>query len=46
MYGLLLENHEKDSYTMRKILIDYLGKIKEVPLLSSKRDGLERIIKI
>ncbi len=31
---------------MRKILINYLGQIKEVPLLSSKRDGQERIVRI
>lgn len=31
---------------MRKITIQYLGKVKDVPLVSSRRDGLERIIKI
>jgi len=31
---------------MRKITINYLGKIKDVPLVSSRRDGKERIIKI
>ena len=31
---------------MRKITIQYLGKIKDVLLVSSRRDGLERIIKI
>ena len=44
-----MENDEKNTdkiRDMRKILIDYLGKIKEVPLISSKRDGQERIVKI
>jgi len=31
---------------MRKITISYIGKIKRVPLVSSRRDGKERIIKI
>ncbi|MDH6310915.1 hypothetical protein M2448_003867 [Dysgonomonas sp. PF1-14] len=31
---------------MRKIRINYIDRIKEVPLISSKRDGRERIIVI
>lgn len=31
---------------MRKVTISYLGKIKDVPLVSSRRDGKERIVKI
>jgi len=31
---------------MRKITINYLGNIKDVPLVSSRRDGKERIVKI
>jgi len=31
---------------MRKVTISYLGKIKDVALISSRRDGRERIVKI
>lgn len=31
---------------MRKITIQYPGKVKDVPLVSSRRDGQERIVKI